>query len=363
MNMSIFERDTCMKPKLFFFSVILISQFAASAQNYLDYHREILQAEKLFFVRQFDSSIHSYKKIFTKYSKPFAKDCYIALQFAAMRKDTASATLFFMKAFENGVRWNDLSMGFQVRELLGNAEYKKRISLLYPIYRQKYLHNINYAIRDSVEQMIVRDNQAGILTNQAFFKSKIHRNNKLQYEVTDTAIVHVYDRNLAEIIRISKRYGFPGQHLIGLLDPELEQHDIREEHFELITLILLYHHYCSYFFLKNELLTALKNGELLPTEYAMVYQWSYDAGYYNKNLGKPKASNTLYHFGIQCDYSPPDKIYNHFTNPWYYSKDSAFVNKCRSEIGMQSLQHEMAKKMFARRNDIVFDFGYMNTIQ
>lgn len=323
----------------------------ASQINYLNYHREILKAEQLFFIHQFDSSIHYYRDIFTRYPKPFAKDCFIALQFAGLRKDTASASFFFLKAFENGVKLEDLYKAKHIATLLSDVSYRNHVGEIYKGGRRSYLMSINRPLRDSINRMLKRDFMAKSLAVG-------YRDSNFIYHFSGKDVA-IFDENLQTLIKLVKNYGYPGQHLIGLEDDELDSARSRKDYlFSSIADIILFHHTCGLYFLKKDLLKAIEKGELLPREYALIYQWAYDDYYQSK--GQLRGGNTVWHENIKCDYPRQTEFYNNYLNPFFYSKDTAMVNKCRKEIAMESIQHETIKARFGRNNDIIFITGFMN---
>ena len=334
--------------KIFLFIIALQVAAKLSATTYIDYNRQVTTAESLFFVGQFEAGFAKYMKIFDSY-KPFAKDCFAAIQLSAMHRDTIFFNFFFAKGIENGLNWATLYKSKHVRQFL--MENKGTVGHLEKIYlerRQKYLQSINRNIRDSIFLLRRRDDSGRRST-----KNKMVYSNYLYY-IKDT----VLDANIRILERIAKRVGFPGQRMIGIRDPEIDNEKESPNLLESIASVILYHHYCGFFLMKDELYNGLLHGEILPSEYALIYEWAYDS--YNESKGALRGGNTRYIFDVKCEYPPQDKFYNNFLNSFFYCRDTTLVNNCRKEIGMESIQHQLAKKKFAERNDLLLTSGIFN---
>ena len=53
-----------------------------------------------------------------------------------------------------------------------------------------------------------------------------------------------------------------------------------------------------------------------------------------------------------------DKQYNYFINNRNFSTDTTYVNKCRDEIGMCSIEHEKKLNEFGKENNLFVRFGF-----
>jgi hypothetical protein len=327
-------------------SIILSFSEANGQVDYISYHKEIIQAEKLYFLGRHKECLAKYDQIFSTYKKPFAKDCFVAVQFAVIHKDTPRCDRFLTLAFENGVNWNDLRRSVHTLSLIANPANSRRIGKLYTAGRAVYLQRMNKTIRDSIYYLIRRDNADRVTGPKG-----VRDSNKIFHVYGNT----VLDENINILDRITKREGYPGQHMIGLKDFELDKGEPRPFIFESPASLIFYHHYCGLYLMKEDMLKAIKGGELLPADYALIYEWAYDA--YFQSKGELRGSNNVYHFKTKCPYPPRDKFYNNFLNGFNYSRDTTLVNRCREEIGMQSIQHQAIKNMFARNNKIVFSSG------
>jgi len=63
--------------------------------DYIDYNKSIVKCEEQFlFQNSIRKALESYRSVFVEYNKPYAKDCFIALQLACSINDTAIASFF-----------------------------------------------------------------------------------------------------------------------------------------------------------------------------------------------------------------------------------------------------------------------------
>lgn len=320
---------------------MLLTNVVWCQENYIHYNKEILTAEKLYFTGKHKESLEKYQDIFSRYKKPFAIHCFVATQMAAARNDTSLFFDFLGKAASNGVPWSTLTKSVHVRRMLKDGHTRRALDIQEEGWK-KYLNSINKVLRDSIDYLVKRDN------NDRKNWKPIKDSNRIYHYYN----VKVLDENLHILNRITKRVGFPGQHKIGLREND-DPWILRS-----FGSTLLYHHFCGLSLMKEDLLKAVEDGELLPAEYALIYEWAYSSYYQSK--GQFRGSNNIFHFTTKCDYPKQDKFYNNFLSPFFYSKDTLLVNKCRGEIGMQSLEHEQIKKMFERNNQIIFRSGMFN---
>lgn len=323
-------------------TIILIQFFVFKGlgKNYIQYHQEIIQAEKYFLDGQPKLAIKEYKKIFTSWPKPFAKDCFIALQVACMINDTSSAYGFFIKCFETGVLWETVCKAPLTSEVLNNnSKYKSRISGEYEQYRRIYQKSLDTLYRQQILSMI---------EHEYYFRRRSDNNETITAEW-----MRVEDSNMAELVKIIPIKGFPGEKRIGIRDDQLQIDKDLSESILMLSSIpahMFYHNRCGYQFLKNELMKAVENGELHPREYALMYEWSH-VYFIRKNW-----DDKYHHY--TCVNDVWEKRYNIYLEPLYYSKDIAKVNMHRAEIGICSIEHDRRKRAFMRENRILLYSGF-----
>jgi hypothetical protein len=325
--------------------------------DYINYHKEIIHAEQFFLKKDLEGSLKKYQQIFSVYNKPFAKDCFIALQIACLRYDTANASYFFEKCFQRGVHWEALKSVPQIFNMLRDTyPYDKRIKELYESARKKYLSSIDMGLRKTVIAMLMNDH-----SHKAGGRDSIR----------GPIYTDVLDDNIRRLDSICKKTGYPGEKKIGIWDHEVYEDGSHRYSTFLSSLpsIMYYHHYCGYRIMCKELMNAVKNGELQPKEYALIYEWSYayqkrkkfaddNAEKYSRYL----RSYNFYDFKLVCDHEDQTKYYNVYIDRSRHSPDTTFVNKCRNEIGIASLEHEKQKRQFAAKYQLKFFFGMFENL-
>jgi hypothetical protein len=328
----------------------LASTNAYAQKNYIDYHREIIKAEELFLINNLEGSLKKYKDIFNEYPKPFAKDCFTALQIACLRNDTTNATYFFQKSFEQGVTWVVLNAVPQVKNLLSRDSYNRTAH--YNRIHPRYLASLDTALRKEIVRRIHWDN------------SRKNSSSKQVYAA-------VLDQNIHFLDSLAKHAGYPGEHLIGILDQTLykDPSNFRPDLLSSIPSVMYFHHYCGLQLMKKELFEAIRNGELQPAEYALMYEWSYAYLRRKQFVAKYKAqyarylrSYNIFDFSTICPPLAKTEQFNFYLESTYYSADTTFVNKCRREIGMASIQHYARKKEFARKHSLILFFGMFGNL-
>lgn len=316
--------------------------------NYIDYHKQIIIAEQFFLYNNSKAALKKYKQIFDEWEQPFAKDCYIAAQLACMAKDTSNATYFFKKCFENGVEWNTLLASRAVSMLFAeDVSYKRHVASFFDEYYKKYTERIDTVYNAIIYNMYKHEYGLRAIAEHS-------RNDHDKF----ARWMQVEDSNMYELVDIIREKGFPGEKRIGMcyynqLDNNRDR-SLTRIFLSCNAATLFFHHRCGYELLKEQLMQAVKDGELHPREYGLIYEWSH--AYFSR-----KNWDDEYH-DFKCERSPWDKHYNLYLQPMFYSKDIDRVNKDREEIGISSIAHDAKKTQYAKDNELFLWFGGFNKI-
>lgn len=348
--------------RIILFTILFVPHlsFAQKEATYITYHKHIIAAEQQFlYHKNPKAALEKYREIFMQWQRPFARDCYIALQLACLMNDTAYATFFFEQCFKNGVEWNTAIFSPPVNRLLqADGAYKKRIGELCDKRYPEYLKTIDTVYRNVIQNMYKHE---GRLRSYASGEEGNIRPKTREW-------MRIQDSNMYELVSMIKSKGFPGEKRVGYRNIVYKQiEDSRrgnrkyEYDFMMVDLFLschvatlFFHHRCGYRLLKEELMQAVFEGELHPREYALMYEWSHD--YF-----AVKHWDDDYH-DFRCEAEKQENNYNIFINRFRYSNDTEAVNKDRAEIGMCTLDHDEKKKKFAKDNELYLYFGMFSRI-
>lgn len=331
--------------KGYFVTVIglITSAFCTAQKNYINYHKEVIKAEVLLMQTKMKDCLKHYKQTFEEYPKSFARDAFVAFQIACMVEDTNYISYFFEKSVSNGITWEPIKYSEFYKSFSSNKlAYQKRLEVLYDISREKYEKAIDRNIREYILQLLANDDKHRQVDNDS---------------VKTITWLKIMDGNGKKLDSLIQKIGYPGEHIAGIYNSEvvlvrgskdyptgIQLHSVPSR--------IFYHNSCTFQSVKEELLNALKNGELTPKEYALIHEWSYDV-----LMRKNRWWDKYYKYDCSIPLSK-EKQFNFFLNPFGYSKDTAFVNQCRADIGMCSIAHEKKLKEFAKENKLFVRFGF-----
>ncbi len=327
---------------------ILFPWSAAGAQpDYIQYHKEILKCEQRFlYDDHIPKALEEYRAVFERYPKPFAKDCFIAVQLACFIGDKAGAEYFFHRAFQRGVCWYAMMRAPSVKKILdADRVYKDRIELLYKQEYPLFCRTINYRLRDTLIRMKRLDDS---------LKSLITGTKGEELQKREKRHRDAIEANTRKLMELTDRHGFLGDNVVGLMDntiPGLERYyDDPRYIYGLRSLVdqLYYHHSCCYFMAPGRLQEALRNGEILPAMYASIYEWAY------LDLKEKRPELTLCGpVGEQCEHYNICPVLPDSEK----SKNIAEVNRYRLAIGLAPVDHYERRKKFQKETGVRLLYG------
>lgn len=328
----------------------------AEEYNYIEYHNRITAAQNKFIARNYADGISDFKNIFLHYPKAFAKDCFIATQFACYIEDTTSAIFFIKRGILSGVNWSSLNSSIYVTNLfIRNKAFKNTVVTIYQQYRPQYIGSLNMVLRKRIRGMIDMD---GI--QKAKIQSRADIQAKKQYTST-------LDSNMKELCKIIKEHGYPGEHVVGIYDSEMDAGSTTN--FSSLPALLFFHHEYGYQCLYEELMAAVKNGELNPREYALFHDWSYQKIINRQAVDSLKStpdsrlpSDLPYDYLFTCDVQPHHENYNMAISSKYHSSDTLAVNTARKNAGIATIENDAVRKRFADKNNFTLFFGLFNSL-
>ncbi len=378
---------------------------AFASMNYFIYHQKIIYAEELFLKDSIQASLTAYKNIFTEY-KPFAKDAFIALELACMIKDTSNANYFFNQCCKAGINWEVFNRVVYVKQFINETEYRKQaFTRTYNLERKYYYKRLNNNLRkylislskkdDTIKKDMFLSKKAYLgkiesLSNheRALYDKSIEQHSLLQkyrkakhdsssayyetlkrnlkktyipYQKADTVYVDLLEKNILILDSISKMLGYvPGDKTIGIVDHDIDDYSSIRLSFTFTPIIVhtIYHHGCGFWMMQEELRESVKRGELHPRYYAAMYDNSYcdiESKTYN-----PTRTNLSQLYKIKCTLPNKDYTYNIIAfNCPIENVEKSFINKCRSQLSIASIEHDHKKMEYAQKHHLILFFGLL----
>ncbi len=344
--------------KVLLFFIFFSTNNLYSQLNYIEYHKQIVFAEKYLLENKLDSSLSIYNSLFQKYPKYFVRDCVVALQVAILKRDNSMIDEMMKHCYSKGITGKKLFLIPIIKKYfdstnINNSNITNRTQCIeidkkYSSYRVNYLKNINFLLRGELFVRTAKDQ----------FYKRIP-SEWMGDKYLDSIYAQILDSNMMYLVNIVKTIGYPGEHLIGIEDFNFDNIYLSKGYelkMESIANIFFFHHMYGYQFVQEELYKAIIKGDIHPREYALIHEWSY-ADIYNKSMG-PK-------YILPLKYKPLVKIqpkkyyYNYFLHKLDYLDDLKTVNAHRWKIGMSSLEHDRKKSMLEKKYGLMLNFGFI----
>lgn len=318
--------------KILILALLLIFAVGGSAQNYIEYQREITKAENLFFDISFSASIKQYRKTFDAYEFNFPRDCMVAAQVAAYAKDDTSAFYFLRKAARFGASIERIKITYRLRPLQESPLWNQFLKD-YDEQRKLYSAGINWPYRELCNKFrnkdrYLRDKDQAFFSNRYFVWKPWHRKRWMN---NCREALHVID----SLIPI---YGFPSYRTIGVADSTTPP-------------------------LGN---IALNGGQVLTIYYHIVYakeipnytRYLYDEVVKGNLNARDYATIMEFDRRSQKDYTSDSSLYYVRWEPIpdrkaVYANETE-VNKRREAIGLSTCYYERVRKIVEWKNG--FDF-------
>lgn len=228
--------------------------------DYELYHQQVLEAEKLIVLENYQGALQVYGELFDNYEFVFLKEYRIATQLAWLLKDTIQTKQFLKEGILAGwtlksIKKNDFLDG------LKKGEDWKRIKEEYRSLRFQYESKFDEELKERVRKMFSKDQWKAIGALFTF-------GSKGQDRYAERKFAAHSEKQIGEFVEIYDSYGYPGEKLVGnnyWMSTILSHHNsISQEYARKDTL---------YPFLKPKLHEALKNGQLSPFEFALIDEW------------------------------------------------------------------------------------------
>jgi hypothetical protein len=242
-------------------SFCIVSGVIAQKQtDYMQYHRDIGNAEKLLSHRKYAEALVVFEKVFDSYEYIFLRDYKVATQLALFLKDEAKAFGFMRSGISAGWTLKQI----EANKFLAPLQKRKEWEILksdYDSLRNIYHQRLNQQLRAEVRSMIKHDQRLD-------FPYYLRIGQKAKERYAMRRFKPNSEKQLARLNEILNEYGYPGEKLIGnntWMSTILSHHNsISTEYTRKDTL---------YPALKPRLLTAISKGEMSPDDYAVIEDW------------------------------------------------------------------------------------------
>lgn len=252
-------------------SLIFLSVNAKGAEieetmDYLQYHQQIIEAEKLISEENFNAALSQYERVFDTHDFVFLRDYQVAAQLALFLNDKKKAFHFIKEGILAGWELKAIKKNKYLFQLNKESEWKSIVTG-YDSLRIAYNKSLNQPIRNKAKEMFTKDQRKA-------FGALFRIGDKAQQKYAERKFAPHSEKQLFELIAILESAGYPGEKLIGnryWISTILSHHNsISTEYAKKDTL---------YAFLKPRLLEALKNGQMSPFEYATIDDWQRKVAY------------------------------------------------------------------------------------
>lgn len=253
-----------MKIKLFLFClvpIIISSAFRTNeSPNYMEYHKQIIEAERLISQEEFEDALIKYEQLFEIYDFVFIRDYKVATQLAFYLNDRNKGFDLLRKGIANGWHLKDIQKDDFLKPFQKDTAWSS-IEHSYSNLHSKYRTRINADLRERVRFMFKKDQKKAM---GAFIKL----GNKAKEKYGKKKFAPHSEEQMFELIDIFEKDAYPGEKIIGndfWMSTIISHHNsIALEYVKKDTL---------YDFVKPQLFKAVEQGEMSPYEYALIDDW------------------------------------------------------------------------------------------
>jgi len=236
------------------------------AQDYLSYHHLNNRINRDIFEDNLGLALLRFDTINENYDFIFSNHCLKALKVSVLKNDSLRASLWLERAIKSGIELSQLSSDEITSRALQYSTCRNYVSAydsLHSIYDSK----VNWEIRLIIDSLFTADQTFTSKTNSKNVKN----------------INEHYQRHATLLIEITKKYGYPGEKLIGV--DNLDNHHylkflvVNAKHMIFMSrglskskvFTMLMHYYSTHQTNENDLfLENVKNGYMFPYEYAII---------------------------------------------------------------------------------------------
>lgn len=241
--------------------VCTLSGLMAQKQtNYMNYHRDIINAEELITQKKYSDALSIFESAFNSYDFIFLKDYKVATQLSLYLGDKEKAFSFLRLGISDGWTLKEIKKSKFLKSLRDKREWEI-IKSQHDTLRMNYEKRLNPTLRAEIHEMFKRDQKLAFAN---LFKIGQKAKERFLYR----KFVPQSENQMARIKEILNEYGYPGEKLIGnsvwMLTILSHHNSISTAYTQKDTL---------YPRLKQRLLEAIRTGEMSPYDYAVIEDW------------------------------------------------------------------------------------------
>jgi len=306
-------------------TVGLLLGFSQSVKkkDYIDYHKYFAEIEELIVDENFREAEVKLDSLFEKFEVKFAKDFIIGAQLSVLNNKIDKAISLLIKSTGKGVKLDCL----------------KSISLL-----NSSLSYNQWRIIE-IQSLIEREKYYKELQNQELYIEFHTRYQKEQESKRKGIYREVVYENFLFIKRILEKTGFAGENMIGIDDSRLANKlsDCGVGNSRVIVTLLHYDYPISEIG-EERLISAIRNGNLHPRQFATIY-----------NFEKNKVSIL---------YDESEKVYPELSDYKFnfpfgeMTEDISRVNADRESFGICKYEVDKKKSEISKKYGFRFNFNY-----
>lgn len=240
--------------------VTLMGFRANEIPNYIEYHKQITEAETLLSGEKFGDAFIKYRQVFEQYDFVFIRDYKVAAQLAFYLDNKNKGFDLLKEGMAGGWTLKDIKKNDFLKPFLKDPEWET-IEQFYSDLDNQYETRIDNDLREKVRFMFKKDQKKAM---GALFRI----GNKAQEKYGIKKFAPHSENQMLELIDIMNSKGYPGEKIIGndvWMSTIISHHNsISRDYARRDTL---------YSFIKPELFKAIEKGEMSPYEYALADDW------------------------------------------------------------------------------------------
>ena len=245
---------------LFLISFLLVA-LQATSQEVMEYYEHINTGKKHAIDKRFSHALNAYRVAFDRYNKPYARDCYNAVELSVIAKDTFHLNYFLQKAIARGIKLRDVEASGILNEY-ANAYFLQDIRTKEDSLFSIYASSIHWDLRHEINQMFTEDQEV----RQEYYQSSFLKRRTIgkKWEALNA-------QQVERLMEITAQFGFPGENLIGLDRKDMHPKIVTQNFSAGMPILLFIHHFSqpnpSY---SEILISEVKKGNLYNEHFATI---------------------------------------------------------------------------------------------